>query len=238
MKVLVNGGLNLSERDGWWAEAYGPEVGWALGDGREHDDADWDIVEAEQLYDLLERQIVPEFYTRDARGISGKWVARIKESMARLTTAFSSNRMLREYVETLYLPATQTYRKRIAGGGSLMKDLLAWQAALEQHWPSIRFGEVNITRDGGLWRFVVPVYLGGLPPVAVRVELYADPEKGQDRLCRPLVREETALTSPGWHLYQGSVQSERPADHFTPRVVPAHQEAAVPLEAPHIAWAR
>ncbi|MDF0675189.1 MAG: alpha-glucan family phosphorylase [Nitrospira sp.] len=238
MKVLVNGGLNLSELDGWWAEAYGLEVGWPLGDGREHDDAEWDVVEAGQLYDLLERQIVPEFYTRDARGISNKWVARIRESMARLATAFSSNRMLREYVETLYLPATRNYRKRMAEGGSLVKHLVAWQAAVEQHWPSIRFGEVRITREGELWRFLVPVHLGRLDPAAVRVELYADPEEGQDRLCRPLVREETASTAPGWHRYQGIVQSKRPSAHFTPRVVPAHQDAAVPLEAPHIAWAR
>ena len=69
MKVLVNGGLNLSELDGWWAEAYSPEVGWALGDGREHgDDPSWDAAEAEALYSLLEREVIPEFYTRDVRG--------------------------------------------------------------------------------------------------------------------------------------------------------------------------
>ena len=195
-------------------------------------------MEAEQLYDLLERQIVPEFYARDARGIPGAWVARIRESMARLTTAFSSNRMLREYVETLYLPAARNYRRRMAESGSLVKHLLAWQAALEQHWPSIRFGEVRITRERGAWRFVVPVHLGGLGPAAVRVELYADPEGGEDGVCRSLVREEKASTAPGWHVYRGSVQSERPSDHFTPRLVPAHPEAAVPLEAHHIVWAR
>ncbi|MDC8447122.1 MAG: alpha-glucan family phosphorylase [Nitrospira sp.] len=238
MKVLVNGGLNLSEQDGWWAEAYAPEVGWAVGDGREHDDVQWDTVEAGQLYDLLEGTIVPEFYTRDARGIPGKWVDRIRESMARLTPAFSSNRMLREYVETLYLPATKTYRQRATKGERLVKQLLAWQAALEQHWPSIRFGEVRIAREDGLWRFLVSIYLGGLAPAAVRVELYADPEEGQSLLCRPLIREEAASTMPGWHVYQGSVKSERPSDHFTPRVVPTHPEAAVPIEAHHIAWAR
>ena len=76
MKVLVNGGINLSELDGWWAEAYAPEVGWALGDGQEHgDDPAWDAAEAEALYDLLEREVIPEFYTRDERGIPGAWVA-------------------------------------------------------------------------------------------------------------------------------------------------------------------
>src|SRR5436309_1102906 len=74
MKVLVNGGLNLSELDGWWAEAYTPEVGWALGDGLEHgDDPAWDAVEADALYDLLEREVIPEFYTRDQRGIPTAW---------------------------------------------------------------------------------------------------------------------------------------------------------------------
>ncbi|MDF0643806.1 MAG: alpha-glucan family phosphorylase [Nitrospira sp.] len=238
MKVLVNGGLNLSELDGWWAEAYSPEVGWALGDGREHDDPAWDAVEAGQLYDLLEREIVPEFYARDARGIPVGWVARIRESMGRLTTLFSSSRMLREYVETLYLPATRNYRKRIEDGGSLVKDLLTWQATLDQHWSRIRFGEARITRDGSSWRFIVPVYFDGMDPASVRVEIYADPDEDQDRLCQPLVRDETTSTAPGWHLYYGSVQSERPPDHFTPRVVAAHPEAAVPLEDHHILWAR
>ena len=93
MKVLVNGGLNLSELDGWWAEAYTPEVGWALGDGQEHgDDPAWDDAEAAALYDLLEREVVPEFYARDPSGISTAWVKRMRESMARLTPHFSANR--------------------------------------------------------------------------------------------------------------------------------------------------
>ena len=102
MKVLVNGGLNLSELDGWWAEAYAPEVGWALGDGKEHgDDPIWDKAEANTLYDLLEREVIPEFYTRDDRKIPIAWIAKIRESMARLTPHFSSNRAVREYTEKI-----------------------------------------------------------------------------------------------------------------------------------------
>ena len=111
MKVLVNGGINLSELDGWWVEAYTPEVGWALGDGQEHgDDPAWDAAEAEQLYDLLEREIIPEFYTRDENGIPKAWVARMRESMARLTPRFSASRTVREYSEQHYLPAAAAYR--------------------------------------------------------------------------------------------------------------------------------
>ena len=106
MKVLVNGGINLSELDGWWAEAYTPEVGWALGDGQEHgDDPAWDAAEAEALYDLLEREVIPEFYARDQNGIPTAWVARMRESMARLTPRFSADRAVREYTEQHYLPA-------------------------------------------------------------------------------------------------------------------------------------
>ncbi|MEJ2475861.1 MAG: alpha-glucan family phosphorylase, partial [Desulfobacterales bacterium] len=78
MKVLVNGGLNLSELDGWWAEAYTDDVGWSLGDGLDRgDDPEWDAVEAEALYDLLEYNVIPEFYDRDANGIPAAWVARM-----------------------------------------------------------------------------------------------------------------------------------------------------------------
>jgi len=97
--VLVNGGLNLSELDGWWAEAYTPEAGWAIGDGREHFEPGWDAVETGQLFRLLEEQVVPEFYERDADGIPRAWVARIRASLSRLTPRFSSNRMLAQYLE-------------------------------------------------------------------------------------------------------------------------------------------
>ena len=106
MKVLVNGGINLSELDGWWAEAYTPEMGWALGDGQEHgDDPAWDAAEAEALYDLLEREVIPEFYARDEQGIPTAWVARMRNSMASLTPRFSADRAVREYTEQHYLQA-------------------------------------------------------------------------------------------------------------------------------------
>jgi starch phosphorylase len=119
MKVLVNGGINLSELDGWWAEAYTPEVGWALGDGLEHgDDPALDAVEANAFYNLLEREVVPEFYTRDASGVPTAWVKRMRESMARLTPRFSAHRAVREYTEQRYLPAAIAYQERAANKGN------------------------------------------------------------------------------------------------------------------------
>jgi starch phosphorylase len=86
--------------DGWWAEAYAPKVGWVLGGGLEHHDGSaQDAVEADALYDLLERQVMPEFYARDPNGIPVVWVSRMRESMARLTPRFSTNRSMSEYTQ-------------------------------------------------------------------------------------------------------------------------------------------
>ena len=110
MKVLANGGLNLSELDGWWDEAYSPEVGWALGDGSQGDAA-----EAEHLYTLLEGEIRDTFYTRNEEGIPEGWLRKVRESMATLTPRFSTNRMVREYTETYYLPqAAALHQKELS----------------------------------------------------------------------------------------------------------------------------
>ncbi|WP_447983959.1 alpha-glucan family phosphorylase [Nitrospira sp. Nam74] len=236
MKVLANGGLNLSALDGWWAEAYSPEVGWAIGERLEHSEPARDAVEAAQLYDLLEQHVVPEFYERDGRGIPARWVARIRASMATLTGQFSSNRMLREYVHSVYLPAAQRVRRRMAHGSRLAGELTAWQQALEQHWSSLRFGEVHVQREGDDWSFQVRVHLAQLDPRCVRVELYADSMNGEPPTSEPLVQSDIHDVEPGWALYRGNVRANRPAFHFTPRLIPSHPEAAIPLEDQHILW--
>ncbi len=175
MKVLVNGGINLSELDGWWAEAYVPEVGWALGDGHEHgEDPAWDASEAEALYSLLEREVIPEFYSRDERGIPTSWVTRMRESMAQLTPRFSASRTVREYTEQHYLPAATTYRSRIAEKGAIGRRMVDWQHNLEQKWNTLHFGEVKVETRGEQYVFEVQVYLNDVDPNAVRVEIYAD----------------------------------------------------------------
>ncbi|MFZ0135168.1 MAG: alpha-glucan family phosphorylase, partial [Desulfobacterales bacterium] len=172
MKVLVNGGLNLSELDGWWAEAYRPEVGWAIGDGREHgEDPNWDAYEAEQLYCLLEQEVIPAFYDRGPDGIPGAWVHRMRASMAELTPRFSTNRMVREYVERLYLPAAQAYRDRTADRAGRAVLICQRRKTLEAHWPRLGFGNLEIQEEEGHLTFKVPVFMPGLKPDAVRVQL-------------------------------------------------------------------
>ena len=239
MKVLVNGGLNLSELDGWWAEAYTAEVGWALGDGQEHgDDPARDAVEADALYDLLEREVIPEFYTRDESGIPTAWVKRMRESMARLTPRFSANRTVREYTEQRYLPAAAAYHLRTANRGAIGGEIVDWRHALEQKWAAMHFGEVKVKTKGQQHVFEVELYLADLNAEAVRVELYADsvdggsPERQQMKRVRPLPG---AL---GGYVYSATVPAARPTADYTARVVPHYDGVATPLEDARILWQR
>ena len=239
MKVLVNGGLNLSELDGWWAEAYAPEVGWALGDGQDRgDDPAWDAAEAEALYALLEREVVPAFYTRDARGIPTAWVAKMRESMARLTPRFSAGRTVREYTERYYLPAGAAYRARAAAKGKLGQQIVEWQRTLGQRWGAVRFGSVEVETVGAQHAFRLQLYLDDLDADAVRVELYADGRDGEPPVCQAMARGEPLVGAATGFVYTARLPAARPAADYAPRVVPCHPAAAVPLEANQILWQR
>jgi starch phosphorylase len=239
MKVLVNGGINLSELDGWWAEAYTPETGWALGDGREHgDDPAWDAVEAGALYDLLERQVIPEFYTRDKKGIPTSWVARMRESMACLTPRFSANRAVREYTEQHYLPAAILYRKRAAHQGAVGRQVVDWLHKVEQEWATLHFGDMKIETNRGQHVFEVQVFLSDLDPKAVRVELYADGFEDGSPVKQEMKRLRKPEGKSGVHVYRSAVPASRPATDYTARVIPHYDGVTVPLEAGHILWQR
>ena len=169
MKVLVNGGLNLSILDGWWAEAYTPEVGWAIGDGKEHgDDPAWDRADAEALYEVLENEIIPEFYKRDEQGIPRGWVAKIRESMSVLTPEFSANRTVRQYTEEHYIPAATAYARRACADSELTTAFLTWQEEIARHWNDVHFGALTVTEQDGELIFETEVDLGGLDPCSVR----------------------------------------------------------------------
>jgi starch phosphorylase len=239
MKVLVNGGINLSELDGWWAEAYTPEVGWALGDGQEHDeDPAWDTIEAERLYDLLEREVISEFYTRNEQDIPSAWVTRMRESMGRLPLRFSTNRSMCEYTEQYYLPAALAYRKRAADKGDIGMQVVSRQHVLKQKWAALRFGEMKVETDGKQHTFEVQVSLNDLDPTAVRVELYADgitgsaPVRQEMKVLRPLAG------ATGTYIYSAAVPAARPPTEYTARVIPQCDGVAIPLEDARILWQR
>ena len=239
MKVLANGGINLSELDGWWAEAYTPEVGWALGDGREHDhDPGWDAIEANRLYELLEAEVIPEFYTRNEQGIPTAWVNRMRESMAQLTPRFSSNRAVREYTEQHYLPAASGYLDRAANQSAIGVSLVNWQHELDQKWSALRFGEVKLEMKDNGHIIEVQIYLDGLNPDAVRVELYAEGVMGAEAERVEMTRVHPLVGAINGYTFRAVVSAERPSEEYTARIIPYHDHAIPPLETAHILWQR
>ncbi|HUZ60391.1 MAG TPA: alpha-glucan family phosphorylase [Hanamia sp.] len=237
MKVLVNGGINLSELDGWWAEAYTPDVGWALGDVQEHgDDPGWDAIEAGTLYDLLEQQIVPDFYSRDENGIPEKWIEKMRKSMAVLTKRFSANRAVREYTQKYYLPAATEYKRRAADKGDAGKKMVNTMNEINKKWDEIHFGELQIEKVEGGYQFRIAVWLNHINPVNVLVELFADGKKGA---VPEIIKMETdANQNEGEQIYYAKVDTTRPARDYTVRIKPCYEGVSIPLEDNRILWQR
>ncbi|MBA2727849.1 MAG: alpha-glucan family phosphorylase [Parachlamydiaceae bacterium] len=237
MKTLVNGGLNLSVLDGWWAEAYAPELGWAIGDGKEHgDDPLLDIAEAEKLYELLETQVIPEFYNRSEEGIPKAWVSKMRESMARLTPIYSADRAVQEYTEKFYLPAAEAYRERAKEQAALTKKLSGIYGSIAERWSGLRFGDIRSNVNNGARTYDLQVYLNGLKPEEVKVELYADARNGTGPEKREMACTAGLTTGQSLYLYRATIPAERPIEDYTPRIVPNIPKAKVPLEESNIAW--
>jgi glycogen phosphorylase len=237
MKVLVNGGLNVSELDGWWDEAYDPCFGWAIGDRTDHrGDPRWDKAEAEKLYSLLEQEIIPAFYTRNEEGIPVGWVKRMRESMARLTPLCSVSRSLPEYTEKCYLPAAAAYMKRAADNGALGKQVVDWCHCFEKKWGKLHFGKLAVETKGEQHYFRVEVFLNDFHSGEVSVELYADEISGSGPIKQKMNPMDDLSPASGPAVFTATVPADRPAGHFTPRVIPVNESLAVPLEFNPILW--
>ncbi len=231
MKVLVNGGLNLSERDGWWDEAYAADLGWAIGDGQECSEAERDAQDADALYSILEQEIVPEYYARDAAGIPRQWLERVRRSMAVLAPTYSSSRMAREYVEQYYLAGAAELRRRMSNGGQPTREMRCWELRLRNSWSDLYVGEKTVCRAGTNWSFSVPVDLGRIAPQDVAVQLYAEARNGAPPFVGAL-----SSTPSNAGTYIGSAPASRPAEEYTVRIIPRRTGAAVPAELPLILW--
>ncbi|WP_448097701.1 alpha-glucan family phosphorylase [Luteibacter yeojuensis] len=230
MKTLVNGGLNVSTLDGWWAEAYDAASGWAI------DGGGGDAEDAHELYRLLEEEIVPSFYERDVHDIPRRWVARMRASMTRLAPGFSSNRMLLAYLDDFYRPATRALRKRKKTDSA--PSLAQWSDTVASHWHEVRFGDVDITLDGEQWRFRAHVYLGDLPLAWVRAELYAEEGEGLPMQCIPMREGASVSGVIGGYEFSASVPASYAPGRYTVRVRPWHDDAFLPAELPFVAWQR
>lgn len=244
MKILVNGGLNISTLDGWWAEAYEPGVGWAIGDNLEATDDQNNIVQnqlkdardAEQLYQLLETEIVPLYYQRDEQDLPREWLKYIRASMTKLTARFSSVRMMQHYLEKFYFPAAQNLHLRQTDNNSLAITLQAWRKALQLHWHEIHIGDLQVNLAGEYLQAELTVYLGGIKPEQVKVQMVADPVLEEPALTIELKLIHAVDGAINAYRYAVQLPNQRPISDFTARVISYHPQAVIPAENLLIRW--
>jgi glycogen phosphorylase len=245
MKAGVNGVLNCSILDGWWAEGYGPEVGWAIGSGEEYQDEELqDRVESEALYDLLEHEIVPLFYQRGRDGLPREWIKRMKASMKSVGQRFSTHRMLKEYSENFYFPALDNGRRLASEGCAPAKDLAAYLAKARKAWPSVSISELRadakpIMERGDMVTVSALVDLSGLEPSEAAVELYHGSVSIQNGITGALRNEMAAVERRGkaWE-YRITVACDKTGQHgYSVRVLPKHPALVSPYVPGLIRWA-
>jgi starch phosphorylase len=244
MKVVPNGGLNLSVLDGWWVEGYRPGVGWAIGDGQEFAHSGYqDEVDADSLYTLLEREVVPRFYGRDDGGLPRDWIAMMKKSIGVLAPTFSGDRMVKQYAEQFYLSASERYRVLSADGFAKAKEIAAWKARVRDTWGDVRViwvegREGSAVRAGEEFEVTAKVSLGCLDPAEVSVEAYTSrlrPDGGlRNGRGTPLA---WVGCEHGEHLYRGTVAGRASGQYgYTVRVLPRNDDVLIPNELPLITW--
>lgn len=240
MKVLPNGGLNLSVLDGWWAEAYSPEVGWAIGNGEVYEDPAYgDAVEADFLYNALEREIIPLFYDRDGDGLPHGWIAKMKRSMTALCYRFNTNRMVHDYTEHHYIPAAQHRRALSANGYARAKALSDWSSRVRQAWNRVRILRVDRQPCETGTEFMALVRLNGLKLEDVRVEVYrnqAPPEYAVPAMWALNPAPAKEGDTDAVRMVGLVPKEDLPAEDYTVRILPFHPDATLPINLPLIIW--
>ncbi|TFH65791.1 MAG: glycosyltransferase family 1 protein [Candidatus Zixiibacteriota bacterium] len=246
MKVIFNGGINFSVLDGWWCEGYNVNTGWAIGLGEEYDNLDYqDEVEANALYDTLEKEIVPLFYDRGRDGIPRDWVAKMKNSIKTLAPIFNSNRMVQEYTEMFYVNA---YRQNLIlrhQGFAEVKSLANWYKHLVDKWADIRMLELvskspskmNVNEQ---MQIEAKIFIGELTPNDVAVELYMGKLSPSGDIVDPTSVEMTADGNPHAGIYNYHCTTPISSSGrlgYSVRVLPGHRSLVHPHEMRLITWA-
>lgn len=247
IKAAANGVINVSTLDGWWDEAYRPNVGWAIGRGEQYSDIELQSqVEAQALYDLLEREIVPAFYDRGNDGLPRRWIELMKTSIQELSPFFNTHRMVGEYTERFYVPSALTLQSMMADGTNRVKALANWKAKIRGNWSQIKVLEVNNERlkevkVRSTFPVTAKVYLGALTPEDVSVELYLGPvnSKGEIFNANAIAMKAVETYPNGVYMFQAeAVMCCRSGMHgFTVRILPQHPDLVTPFLPGLITWA-
>ncbi|MFH1861075.1 MAG: alpha-glucan family phosphorylase [bacterium] len=231
-KVAVNGGINLSILDGWWAEGYEEGNGWAIGDEREYDDPEkQDADDSNSLYCLLEEEIIPLYYKQEEKGYSPEWIRMSKESIKTIVPVFNTDRMVREYTRKCYIKASDSGKRRFVDNHAIAKELAVWKRNIIDNWKDVRLsiedGDDSSVMFGGSKTIEVNVHLGKIQPKDVMVELYVKDNKGNTQLIA--IETECGIQAEISHREEYRYQSNfHPNDSgrytLSVRIIPYHPE--------------
>jgi starch phosphorylase len=245
MKAVANGALHVGTLDGWWDEAYRAGLGWAIGDRRSFDDPNYqDQLETLSLYDLLEREIVPLYYERDAADLPQGWISRMRASMGGLPPVFNTDRMVFEYLKKYYEPAARDFRQLSDGSFGPTREVAAWVARVMEEWPRVQVTAVHGLSEtvsaGTDLDAVADVTLGGLRPEEVEVHLAHGLLDGDGILAAPMLTplEPQGAAQDGVYRFaiQG-VRGERSGRHgYAVRVTPRHPSLPIPYPLGLVRW--
>ncbi|MDR0758860.1 MAG: alpha-glucan family phosphorylase [Treponema sp.] len=246
MKASMNGVLNCSVLDGWWDEAYDPEIGWAIGRGEEYEDMNLqDEVESKALYDLLEREIIPLFYQRGRDGLPREWIRRMKRCMRTIGQSMSSHRMLMDYSNKFYFPALENYRRMTKDDYTEAKSLAAYLNKLKHAWDSLKIVRIESNAKPVMQRedplsVTAFLELGPLSPEELRIELYHGAVSTQTREIVNARLSEMKFAGQEGDLYRFHVKVEcidTGWQGHTVRILPQHKALVHPYRTGFVKWA-
>ncbi len=251
MKAAMNGVLNLSVLDGWWAEAYRRDVGWAIGHGEEYADEQLqDYIESSAAYEMLEKDLIPTFYDRGSDGLPRGWILRMKAALRELCPVYSMDRVVKEYTRRFYHPALEQARRLGSNEYAEGRAFASWQLYLQDNWGNLKVGAVTPgfdprfdARIGELIRFSAEVYLDAIGPDQVAVQLYEGVVDSNGEITRGRTHDmslagESNRREKGWYHYEVEFIPETTGQHgYTVRIIPQHPDLRQPLRLGLITWA-
>ncbi|MBN1679788.1 MAG: alpha-glucan family phosphorylase [Anaerolineae bacterium] len=249
MKAIYNGGLNASILDGWWAEGYEPSLGWAIGSGEEYEQHEWDLqdfIEAQALYNMLEKDIIPCFYVRGRDGLPRDWLAHIKASMRKLSPFFNSYRMVREYTEEYYIPSRDRFNGLTRPDLSRGQAYAKWSQKVRKNWKSVAVQRVVIEPETLKVDEELTVHawvkLGKLKPGDVSVQLYYGALDTRGQIVVGETRDMTCCSDGDQesdvHEFMTMLRYPTTGKRgFSVRVLPNHEDLPNPLLTNMIVWA-
>ena len=246
MKAAANGVLNLSILDGWWDEAYSPGIGWAIGTREEYENADYqDEIEANSLYELLEKEVAPTFYDLSSDHLPRRWITMMKQCMKEINPVFNTNRMVGEYTDRFYVPADRRYRALSANDRQRARELAGWLDNVRSNWSHVRIESIEANgndahRVGEILDVKVRVHLANLKAADVIVQafygqLVSDGDLSQgDIVDLQLIKQEGHVAE-----FKGGVALASSGKMgLAVRVMPSHPDLVHPLLTGHITWAK